>query len=143
MTALISLHFIAMITIACKILYLFCYTACAMIFKLMLFIDFRLLGNNNEGGLEFNSGNGWLPVCATESFNHHAADIACSQLHYLFSSEFRQISGSTTGVDISVSNCQTADNVLSCAVFQEMHCEETVYLKCFSKLDLLSVHALQ
>ena len=98
-------------------------------------------GINPTGTLEFQSASGWIPVCFTDAFSNHAADVACRQLGYPFATSFRSVilPHNIVGIGITRAACE-GDNsysyrgyLFSCVSFANTICQMQLHLTCYGK----------
>ena len=93
---------------------------------------------NAAGMLEFLSTSGWAPICFTGVFNEHAADVACRQLGYPFSTAFSSVAlpHDRPGIGITSSVCERANSyrsyLFSCVNFTTMTCQMQIHLTCYN-----------
>ena len=88
--------------------------------------------------LEHFSTSGWVPVCFTEAFNEHAADVTCRQLGYPFATSFSSVAlpNDRPGIGITTSNCEQTNNfrgyLFDCAHSENMICRMQLHLTCYN-----------
>ena len=99
---------------------------------------------NNEtdgkGLLEFHSTSGRIPMCFTEEFNDHAADVACQQLGYPFATNFSSVAlpYDRAGIGITGSVCEGINGysyrgyLFNCVNFTNMSCQMQLHLTCYN-----------
>ena len=91
---------------------------------------------NEIGLLEYFNTSGWVPVCFTEAFNEHAADVTCRQLGYPFATSFSSVAlhYDRPGIGITASFCEEANStyLFSCVSSVNMTCQTQLYLTCYN-----------
>ena len=95
---------------------------------------------NGTGLLEFYSTSEWIPVCSTEAFNDHAADVACQQLGYPFATNFSSVAlpHDRPGIGITESVCEGVNTysyrgyLFNCVNFTSMICQIQLHLICYN-----------
>ena len=102
---------------------------------------------NNEtsgtGLLVFFNLSEWAPVCFTDAFNGHAADVACQQLGYPFATNFSSaaLPYDSPGIGVTEVACGGANSygykgyLFSCVNFTNMICQTQLHLNCYSKYN--------
>ena len=95
---------------------------------------------NGAGMLEFYSTSGWVPVCFTEAFDEHAADVACQQLGHPFATNSSSVALSydRPGIGITGSICEGNNRysyrgyLFNCVNFTNMNCQMQLHLTCYN-----------
>ena len=95
---------------------------------------------HGTGLLEFYSASGWVPVCFTEAFNEHAADVACQQLGYPFANNLSSVElpHDRPGIGITRSVCEGTNRysyrgyLFNCVNFTNMICQMQIHLACYN-----------
>lgn len=86
--------------------------------------------------LEYLSTSAWIPVCYTDAFSTHAADVACRQLGYPFSTNVNSVTlpNVRPGIAITRSLCEGVDSgyLFNCVEFTNMTCQMQVHLACYN-----------
>ena len=86
--------------------------------------------------LQYLSTSGWVPVCYTNTFNGHAADVTCRQLGYPFATNFNSVtlSNGRLGIGITRSLCEGVDSgyLFNCVEFTDMTCQTQIRLACYN-----------
>jgi len=105
---------------------------------------------NNEtsgtGLLAFFNLSGWAPVCFTDAFNGHAADVACQQLGYPFATNFSSaaLPYDSPGIGVTGEVCGKTNRfgykgyLFKCVNFTNMICQAQLHLNCYSKYNQIS-----
>ena len=100
---------------------------------------------NGTGLLEYFSmpAAEWIPVCFTEAFSEHAADVACQQLGYPFATNLSSVAlpHDRPGIGVTGSFCEPASRYtfsytgyfFSCVNFTSMVCHVQVHLTCYNR----------
>lgn len=91
---------------------------------------------NEIGLLEHFSSSGWVPVCFTEAFNEHVADVTCRQLGYPFATDFSSVAlpYDRPGIGITTSFCEGANSnyLFNCVLSINMTCQMQLHLTCYN-----------
>ena len=101
------------------------------------YIGLCLNNETNETGLlEYFNTFEWVPVCFTEAFDRHAADVTCRQLGYPFATNFSSVllPGDRIGIGINRSLCEGANSgyLFNCVHFANMTCQMQLHLICYN-----------
>ena len=109
-------------------------------FKMKYALYYVGLNFNNEtneiGLLEYFNTSGWVPICFSEAFDEHAADVTCRQLGYPFATNFSSVAlpYDRPGIGITASFCEGASSgyLFSCALSMDMTCQTQLHLTCYN-----------
>ena len=93
---------------------------------------------NGTGLLEYLNTSGWVPVCFTEAFTEHAADVACRQFGYPFATNISSVAlpYDRPGIGITSSFCEETNSfrgyLFHCLLYENMICQRQLHLTCYN-----------
>ena len=101
----------------------------------------HLITDNDATGaglLEYLNTSGWVPVCFTEAFTEHAADVTCRQFGYPFATNIRSVvlPYDRPGIGITASFCEETNNfrgyLFYCVHYESTICQMQLHLTCYN-----------